>query len=345
MIKSINRSIFLLIILITTFSFMKTQEKPLVPNDKYISFQQKFGAIPASDKNDIHKIKSRMLQGIYRKTKIEGVYCNYLIDSSCFINFMRSEKLQNDAAKELKDIIARDRLTDQKRLCNNLLSSQPLAFNLFLPLRWDNYKIATETFKKLYPDLNIKNITDIKLEFVPGDNKENRIIVTDKSCFDVFVEYITFLGQKSCIGIEVKYTEPFSNTDFNKAPDDKRKRYINAISDYSNQFYSEYTQKYLGVEFNQLFRNQLISEEVKSKTDYANCFQIVLFSSNDTKCIKAVNEFSSMLKIDKSFQTLTIEDFIKSIIDCDQKNEISKLYQEIYNRYCNYGKLEEYLQD
>jgi len=341
MIKSIN----VLILLLTTFSLMKAQEESLVPHDKYQSFQQKFGRIPASDKNDIHKIKSRMLQGIYRDIKIEGVYCNYLADSSCFINFMRNEKLQHDAEKELKDIIARDRLTDKKRLCNNLLSSQPLAFNLFLPLRWDNYRIATVTFKKLYPDLNIKNITDIKLEFVPGDNEKNRLIVTDKSCFDVFVEYITFSGQKSCIGIEVKYTEPFSNTDFNKAPSDKRQRYIDAISVYSEQFYSENIQKYLSVKFNQLFRNQLISEEVKSKTDYENCFQIVLFSSNDTKCIEAVNEFSSMLKIDKSFQTLTIEDFIKAIIECDKKSEVSKLYQEIYNRYCDYEKLEKYLQD
>ncbi len=321
------------------------KNEKLVKHQKYKKFQNEFGYIPASDKNDMHKIKSRMLQGIYRNTKIEGVYCNYLTDSSCFINFMRNEKLQHDAEKELKEIIARDRLTDEKRLCNNLLSSQPLAFNLFLPLRWDNYQIATETFKKLQPDLNINIITDIKLEFVPGDNEENRLIVTDKSCFDVFVEYITLSGQKSCIGIEVKYTEPFSNTDFNKAPAMKRQRYIDAISDYSEQFYSEYTKKYLSVKFNQLFRNQLISEEVKRKTDYVNCFQIVLFSSNDTKCIKAVNEFSSMLKIDKSFQTLTIENFIKSIIECDKKSEISKLYQEVYNRYCDYEKLEKYIKD
>ena len=35
----------------------------IVPHNKFKDFQEKYGAIPASDKND-HIIKSRMLQGM-----------------------------------------------------------------------------------------------------------------------------------------------------------------------------------------------------------------------------------------------------------------------------------------
>ncbi|MDA3871984.1 MAG: hypothetical protein PF551_06505 [Candidatus Marinimicrobia bacterium] len=317
----------------------------LVKHQKYKKFQKEFGYIPASDKTDIHKIKSRMLQGIYRGEKVEGIYCNYVNDSSCSVNFMRNEKLKEDAKQELKEIKRRNRLTDETRLCNNLLSSQPLAFNIFLPLKWDNYQIATEVFKELLPQLNIEKITDIKLEYVPGDEDNKRLIETDKSCFDTFVEYITSTGQKSCVGIEVKYTEPFSTTNFNNALLNKKQRYLDAIDKYKNQFYSKYTEKYLSIKFNQLFRNHLIIEEVKSKTKYSDCIQVVLFSEGDTKCIVAVDEFTKLIKLETSFRKITIEELVKSILDKINEPEIKDLYEQIFDRYCNYSKIEKYINE
>ena len=53
----------------------------LVKHPKYQKFQNEFGYIPESDKNDLHKIKSRMLQGMYRNAKTEESYCNYIDDN------------------------------------------------------------------------------------------------------------------------------------------------------------------------------------------------------------------------------------------------------------------------
>ena len=99
--------------------------RKIVSHQKFKDFQEKYGAIPASDKND-HLTKSRMLQGIYRNQKLENTYCNYVFGDEGFVNFMRNEQLQADAKNELAAIKQRERLTDEKRLFENLLSSQPL---------------------------------------------------------------------------------------------------------------------------------------------------------------------------------------------------------------------------
>jgi len=339
--------IYLLIIFITFSINIKCQEmnKKIVKHKKYQEFQNKYGYIPASDKNDIHIIKSRMLQGIYRNNKIENVYCNYIPLNNAILNFMNNERIYNEALIILKEIKSRKRITDENRLLTNLLSSQPLAFNLFIPLSWNDYNLATTTFQNIFPELNIEKITNIKLEFVPGDtnSRKQRVIKIDNSCFDIFIEYKQYNSTKlSCFGVEAKYTESFSKTDFNNAKGIKKDRYIEAIKKYNNIFYLKYQTDYLGSEINQLFRNQLITEEVKDKFDkYDDCKQIVLYSKEDTKCIKAINDFNDRIKIKGSFLKLTIEDLINEILEHTNDNE-TKIYKAIYNRYCNYNLVNQF---
>ena len=320
-----------------------SKQKELVKHKKFQEFQQQYGYIPAGDKNN-HILKSRMLQGVYRNNKIENDYCNYIEKDDNLVNFMGNNKLKEDAHQELSEIQKRNRLTSEDRLLSNLLSSQPLAFNIFLPLRWDNYKVVTSTFQKLFPSLNISIITGIKLEYVPGDENKKRTITQDSSCFDVYVEYRSNANEKCGIGIEVKYTEPFSQTDFRKADGEKKERYIRAIKKYNHQFSEIYTDSYLSPKFNQLFRNQLLTLEVTDKVkEIKNCVLAVLYSNADKKCIKAIDEFKGLLKMDQSYFPVTIENLLEIIIESSQNNsEIKNLFLNIYNRYCNYSLLDEY---
>lgn len=314
--------------------------RKIVPHKKFKDFQEKYGEIPASDKND-HIIRSRMLQGIYRNQKIENAYCNYVYENSGFINFMRNKQLEIDSRKELEEIKQRERLTDEKRLLENLLSSQPMAFNVFLPLKWNNFEVGNVVFKELFPFLNIKQLTDIKMEFVPGDGagKNDRKITTDNSCFDVYVEYENIKGQKGGIGIEAKYTESFSNSDYWKQTGYKKDRYINAIEKYSAQFSMEYAKEYLQPTYNQLFRNQLLAEEVKDKFKM-NCILAVVFSEEDSKCIDTVNNFRDLIKLENSCIPISISQIVQASIKASENlPQMKFLYEDIYNRYCNYDLL------
>lgn len=314
--------------------------RKIVPHKKFKDFQEKYGEIPASDKND-HIIRSRMLQGIYRNQKNENAYCNYVYENSGFVNFMRNKQLEADARKELEAIKQRERLTDEKRLFENLLSSQPMAFNVFLPLKWNNFEVGNVVFKELFPFLNIKELTDIKMEFVPGDGagKNDRKITTDNSCFDVYVEYENTKGQKGGIGIEAKYTESFSNSDYWKQTGYKKDRYITAIKKYSSQFLMEYAKEYLQPTYNQLFRNQLLAEEVKDKFNM-DCILAVVFSEEDSKCIDTINNFRNLIKLDNSCIPISISQIVQASIQASENfPEIKSLYKDIYNRYCNYDLL------
>jgi hypothetical protein len=282
-----------------------------------------------------------MLQGIYRNQKAENAYCNYVFGDNGFINFMRNEQLQTDAKNELAAIKQRERLTDEKRLFENLLSSQPLAFNIFLPLKWHNFEVGSTVFKELFPFLNIKQLVDIKLEFVPGDGigKDDRKITTDNSCFDVYVEYKNDKNELGGIGIEVKYTEPFSQSDYWQETGHKKDRYIVAIQKYSAQFSMEYAKEYLQPTYNQLFRNQLLTEEVKDKFN-RNCILAVVYSEEDVKCIETVTRFLDLIKLENSCVPVSINQIVQSAIKASENfPEMKSLYENIYNRYCNYDLL------
>jgi len=321
-----------------------------VAHKSYKTFQAQYGLIPASDLVDKHIIASRMLQAIYRGEKSENAYCNMIdpLIHDPFLNFMRNKQLASDAVTELAEIKSRKRLSDEDRLSLNLLSSQPLAFNLFLPLKWDNYKLATIVFQTLFPDLNISVITKIKLEYVPGDEFPETRQKIDNSCFDVYLEYKNTKGEKGGIGFEVKYTESFSQSNFNKLEDtDSRKiRYKDVIKKYDKQFDINFEEYYLGPRYNQLFRNQLLTHlAMENDQELTSCLQVVLHSANDTKCVTAIKGFDQLLLNKDAFRTITIEDFIATLKSKTSDQALLDLYTSMYDRYCNYELVAEILNE
>ncbi|MBQ1208894.1 MAG: hypothetical protein IIX64_00260, partial [Bacteroidales bacterium] len=93
------------------------------------------------------------------------------------------------------------------RLFNNLLSSQPMAFNLFCPLMEmleKSPKEATMVIKAALPYYPIHIVTKVDLEFIP---KDYDTLSGDKSAMDAIIEYIDLAGKKGFIAIETKYSE------------------------------------------------------------------------------------------------------------------------------------------
>lgn len=128
------------------------------------------------------------------------VYGNYTSDPEA--NFMTQgiRSLVNDEiAPEKKG----DRLIEETRLRTNLLSSQPLCFNLFGELKLNCQK-ALQFFNILY-DNYFKSIDNIEFEYNPA--RRDPRLTGDRSAFDVFVEYTSITDKKGFIGIEVKYSE------------------------------------------------------------------------------------------------------------------------------------------
>jgi hypothetical protein len=94
-------------------------------------------------------------------------------------------------------------LIDEDRLFTNLLSSMPLTFNLFGPLRLD-LALATRVLHLLVPELRGAIVTAVWFEHSPGRGAPS--LTHDGTAFDAFLIYEH--GNRRCfLAIETKYSE------------------------------------------------------------------------------------------------------------------------------------------
>lgn len=94
-------------------------------------------------------------------------------------------------------------LFEETRLWGNLLSSQALTLNLFVPLALDLDRAAA-VFRKLLPGF-VGTVTGIRFEHSPG--RRGPDYFGDGSAFDTLIDIVTPEGEPAFVAIEVKYTE------------------------------------------------------------------------------------------------------------------------------------------
>ena len=167
--------------------------------------------------------KARMLQSIHRasigeteigvgptahatKDNKPAYYVNMLVNGEFTgKNFHFSETYEY--AKERAEGKSKVETIDKYRLFNNLLSSMPMAFNIFHTLMMIKKKYPDEIagiLQHVFPDLDIHQVDDIKIEFIPEPIKN---YTNDKTAMDATILFSDAEGNKFIIAIEVKYTD------------------------------------------------------------------------------------------------------------------------------------------
>lgn len=89
------------------------------------------------------------------------------------------------------------------RLRSNLLSSMPLTFNIFAPLKLD-LRQASRFMAELFPGL-MTEVLAVKFEHSPG--RGSAVYVRDYSALDLCVYGLNATGQRVMAGWEIKYSE------------------------------------------------------------------------------------------------------------------------------------------
>ncbi|KQO90885.1 hypothetical protein ASF36_21885 [Methylobacterium sp. Leaf90] len=92
---------------------------------------------------------------------------------------------------------------DVDRLKTNLLSSQPLAFNLFGPLARDP-QLATRFVAELFPG-TLTEVHDILFEHSPG--RGDARFTADRTAYDVVLRGRDATGARALLCVEIKYSE------------------------------------------------------------------------------------------------------------------------------------------
>jgi len=217
-----------------------------------------------------------------------------------------------------------------KPLYSNLLRSEHIPFNFFIPLDKDkNYcnKIVSYILKS-----NIASIDRIEIEYAP---KPKEKYLNDGTSFDAYIEYTNSDDTKGIIGIEVKYTEK----EYKLLPNSKQEKDVN---DKNSEYFSVtnkcglYNPKAIEVlttdNFRQVWRNHILGESIllKDSDNFKYFTSLTLFPADNDHFTKTSKEYIDLLvNNDNKFIALTYEDFFallkKYCPDSDYENWINYL--------------------
>ena len=285
-----------------------------------------------SDKSEF-AAKARLLQSIWREEKglTHEKFGNYLREND--FNNIGKNFLTPDIFEIVKREIANKKksrkVIQEPRIWTNLLSSQPLAFNLFGELK-NNIDCTTKIFQELYPDRAIEKVLNIEFEYSPG--RKDLKYTNDSSAFDVFIEYSNYRKEKCFFGIEVKYAE-----NLNDKPSSHKEEY-ERIAAKSNIFNLEKLPMMKQKPIQQIWRDHLLALSMFiNNNDFKVGDFIYLYPNENINCKIGIEKYTETFNksIETYFKPLTLE----TIVGVIKKHCSENWINEFEDRYLNFDKI------
>lgn len=301
--------------------------------------------------------KARVLQAIRRWQT--GADCGYIVKNEVRYyhpnlatdgkeinrNFLHHEIF--DYAKQRVLHKKRYETINEKRLFNNFLSSQPMAFNLFVPLmvmmQSDEgqvrlAKTVSSLMDKSY-SLGINRITEVGIEFIPEYYKE---CLNDKTAMDAYFRFEKADGGKGIIAIETKYTDVLGkNQASDPAPAIEAATKREGICGlFTNQGKEDIL---MGrIELCQVYRNFLLTECVRLHEHLEDSLSVVLSPKNNTANTDDEQQLKDILNANYKykFQTINLEDFTEALMEEFPDEDIFKRF---HHRYLDFRQAERLL--
>lgn len=218
-------------------------------------------------------------------------------------NFLSSQA-RNQVQKAVSAAPRTGALLSRPRLWVDLLSSQPLCFNLFGPLA-DDLDLATAALRLIWPD--IRAVRDIRFEWSPG--RDDVTYTTNRSAFDVFVDYDGDRG-RSFLGVEVKYHENLRGS----PASDKNGRYAELAKE--TRVFDESTFRVLStLPLQQIWLDHLLALRMLAAREDgwdAGTF-VLLHPVGNTRCTSAASDYGRCLTDRDTFDARTLDDVVRAV--------------------------------
>lgn len=260
-------------------------------------------------------------------------YGNMLLDGeSSGKNFFFKETFEY-AQKRVKEKMQEETI-DVYRLFNNMLSSMPMAFNLFHPLmmiREKNPAALNKMIQRAFPSLPIAEVVEIKIEFIPTPVQD---YTNDKSAMDAAIIFKDLNGDRYLISIETKYTDSLGT---NKASD-------NALKYETAKRLRQFTDEGLRIIQGgciQIYRNYLQTEKYRLVKNLKDSLSIILAPKDHPSTQKEIDSLKMSLKpaIQHKIEKESLENFVGNLeVHCP--DEFQDWLKEFHNRYLNFEVVE-----
>jgi hypothetical protein len=218
-----------------------------------------------------------------------------LEDGEKGLNFLRPHIFE--VAK--RRIAERKGTLDRFRLMCNMLSSQPMCFNLFGPLV-DDVELATELFRAWLPG-EIERVDKVRLEYTPEPAGE---YLNDRTAFDAYVEYTRPDGNKAFIGIETKLTESFLQKSYTQPS------YWRWTKLPGSPWPEASWPRLIDREVNQIWRDHLLAVALLGhpKSSFSAGRFLVVYHPSDQGAIQPLRTYQSLLRPeDQTFAELSLD--------------------------------------
>jgi hypothetical protein len=220
------------------------------------------------------------------------------------------------------------KLFGQPRIFNDLLSSQPLCFNLFGELQAD-LALASRVFR-LMTDGRVSQVTAIAFEHSPG--RGDLRYTGDRSAFDVYVAFTNKQGAKGFAGIEVKYHEDLTDQ---AAP--HRKRY-DEIADAMGEFKADARDALKQKPLQQIWRDHMLAGSLllDHAAGFADGFFVFLHPRDNDRCAAAVARYRACLTSERSFEAWTLE----AVVAACRSADAGQWIDAFHDRYLAFGHID-----
>jgi hypothetical protein len=283
--------------------------------------------------------KCRALQSAYRVERGEPIRPYVVGEKSYYFgNYIaRGEESGVNFLEDYIYLYARYRVAYKKpfetinsdRLFNNLLSSQPMAFNLFCPLRkmlCESVDVATRVIQSALPGFDIERVTDVDLEFIPDNYLE---LTGDRTAMDAIIRFVDSNGRNSFIAIETKYSENLGSNE--AASRDTSMRLIKELSCFSPE--AEAKIEASQIKLTQIYRNFLLSESY-GRSVGAESYSVIMSPKDHPSTKREWRSVVDELAPEQRYklQIISLEEFVERLISCSP-TEYKGVFVKFYDRY------------
>lgn len=231
----------------------------------------------------------------------------------------------------------KDETIDAYRLFNNLLSSMPMAFNLFHPLmmlKAENPALVDSLIRYAFPNIpSIYRVQEIGLEFIPTPTEN---YTRDKSAMDAFIRFQDRVGENYLIAIETKYTDSLGT---NTASNQKYQfDTIRELDMFTPEAINNTKNGKLKV--SQIIRNFILAEKYGKVQGLKRVYSVVMAPEDHPTTKNEIKSLLSQLNEDASKRvfSLSLEDFTTAIrVHCAGK--YLTWIDWFWDRYLNFAKI------
>lgn len=280
--------------------------------------------------------RARLLQSLWREGLgyEMGMHGSVPLGSRLAMPFAETT-LSNYLTETIREVVrqevierpaGRGQLYARPRIFNDLLSSQPLCFNLFGELSRD-LALASRVFSNLTGG-RVSRVMSIWFEHSPG--RGDLRYTGDHSAFDVYVEFLTPVGGRGFIGIEVKYHESMADK-----PSTHKARY-DEVAEQMGVFPREHRPLLREAPLQQIWRDHLLAGSLKRCDGFDDGFFAFVYPRENDRCSGAIIAYRSCLVNDESMVVWTLEE----IIGCIKKLTAEAWPDEVIRRYLAFDELE-----